>query len=480
MNTTVMDMKNLKVQEVTGHVAKKKKKSSTADETTFLSAIQLIQHQLSSKGTKESSESQSKSASDPRIVHETVKNQRKAHIPENRMSVKLSKEQSESSSKKTLEQRIVQDAVKNQSNEQALKNQMNAKSSETINHVSDQGNASMNRSGDAGLPYVQTTKDTVTTQITNQMHKTMTSVHSQNEQQEVKIQLGQVQQSAHSSMTDALVNQKNDTQQNKNIINQPIKARVEVLRQQTWGSDQKAVEQGYDRQAFKKSMHSSLSVLPDPHSSTDTTKQKNDGAHQKVLDATITQSQSQSEHLRSVTGVMNKLELWSSYQSGKVQEKQTPVHQQVSDQLSEWLGKSSLKLEKGDSEVYTLSLRPENLGKLTISVSRGDQGLVAQITAETKAAKDLLESGLNQLKHDCAGKGISFTQIDVTRQLQTATPEHAQSQSQQQGEFQQHQGRQDQQEQEHQQKKHQVLQAVSNDDLQSNYSFSEWMTGGMI
>nr|WP_290443383.1 flagellar hook-length control protein FliK [Sporolactobacillus kofuensis] len=177
---------------------------------------------------------------------------------------------------------------------------------------------------------------------------------------------------------------------------------------------------------------------------------------------------------------MNKLELWSSYQSGKVQEKQTPVHQQVSDQLSEWLGKSSLKLEKGDSEVYTLSLRPENLGKLTISVSRGDQGLVAQITAETKAAKDLLESGLNQLKHDCAGKGISFTQIDVTRQLQTATPEHAQSQSQQQGEFQQHQGRQDQQEQEHQQKKHQVLQAVSNDDLQSNYSFSEWMTGGMI
>lgn len=436
MNMTVVELKDSKIQEVAGKATKKKKNTKNEEQNTFLSAIQLVQHQLSSSRWKEKSESLAKPS----------------------------------------EQKSVQQTV-NQVNKHSIEKRFNGEGSETSNHVLDQKNVSFSHSKSNTASRLQTTEYPLNGLIDKNNDGQMTTLPiSNNVQSQVKLLANQLHQSP--SLPDKSVTQESDV--HNNIILQSVKTKTtsDPLLQQALNSSDKFGELETVQKVRKSDTQSNFSINKDLLSSPETDKQKNDGNHLKTWNSVSMESRNKSDHLRAVSGVMNKLELWSSYQSGKSQEKQTPVHQQVADQISEWLGKSSLKLEKGSSENFTISLSPENLGKLTISISRGDQGLIAQFTAETKAAKDLLESGLNQLKHDCAGKGISFAQIDVNRQLQTVTPEHAQNQGQQQGDFQQHHERKDEQQQE--QEKHRNVQMISNDEQLSNHSFSEWMTGGMI
>lgn len=186
--------------------------------------------------------------------------------------------------------------------------------------------------------------------------------------------------------------------------------------------------------------------------------------------------QTRLDHHRAVSGQMNKLELWATFQSEKNPGKQGSLHEQVADQLNAWLGKSSFKLDKNGVQSYTVTLYPEHLGKLVISVSRGEQGLTAQLTAETQKAKDLLESSLGQLKHDCTGRGIPLTQIDVNRQLHQASVDNSQYQGQNQSAFQQNADQQE--ENQKQQEEHHHSSAP--DQEQKEHSFSEWMTGGVI
>ncbi|MCQ2008952.1 flagellar hook-length control protein FliK [Sporolactobacillus sp. STSJ-5] len=186
-------------------------------------------------------------------------------------------------------------------------------------------------------------------------------------------------------------------------------------------------------------------------------------------------NQSRLEHHRAASGQMSKLELWTAFQSGKSVENEKSVHDQVADHLSEWLGKSSFKLEKNGMQSYTVTLYPEHLGKLVISVSRGEQGLTAQLTAETQKTKELLESGLGQLKHDCAGRGINLAQIDVNRQLYQTSAENASNQGQQHDSSQQHDDSQGENQEQHKQRNHTDMEADQNDHL-----FLDYMMGGGI
>ncbi|MCO7125994.1 flagellar hook-length control protein FliK [Sporolactobacillus shoreicorticis] len=180
------------------------------------------------------------------------------------------------------------------------------------------------------------------------------------------------------------------------------------------------------------------------------------------------------ENHRAATGQMSKLELWTAFQSGKNVESQGSVHEQVANHLSEWLGKASFKLEKNGTQSFTVTLYPEHLGKLVISVGRGEQGLTAQLTAETQRAKDLLESGLGQLKHDCAGRGITLTQIDVNRQLYQPSSDSSSSQGQQQGSSRQGNPQEENQDQ------HKQSHRMDTEAEQNDHSFLEFMTGGGI
>lgn len=172
---------------------------------------------------------------------------------------------------------------------------------------------------------------------------------------------------------------------------------------------------------------------------------------------------------------MNRVALWVAFHGDSQEKTGQSVAGQVSDQVIKWLGKSSFQLNQAETRSLTITLYPEQLGQLTVSVMQGKDGIVARMIAQTKAAKDLLESGLNQLTQDLAGRGITISQIDVSRQWQTSAGDESQSANQNQQQSSQN-GRGGSDGQQNRQN-HQELRYV--DEEQSGHSFLEWMSGGV-
>ncbi|WP_100487684.1 flagellar hook-length control protein FliK [Sporolactobacillus pectinivorans] len=173
---------------------------------------------------------------------------------------------------------------------------------------------------------------------------------------------------------------------------------------------------------------------------------------------------------------MSHAELLASFSTVSKSEDGKPVGSQVTDQLLKWMGKPSFQIETGGTKNLTITLHPESLGKLTVSVTQTADGMTARLIAGTKTAKDLLQSGLSQLKDDLAAQGITIHQIDVSRQWQSSAPGGSQQMNQdQQQAFQNHGGHQDEQNEENQRKK--SPDSVAG--LQNDKAFSEWMTGGV-
>jgi flagellar hook-length control protein FliK len=173
---------------------------------------------------------------------------------------------------------------------------------------------------------------------------------------------------------------------------------------------------------------------------------------------------------------MNRVALWASFQSGQEGLQNSLTHQ-VTEQLSSWLKSSSFQFVNGKIKTMTMTVYPEQLGQLSISITQNDDGLTAMLTAETKTAGHLLESGLNQLKHDLAGRGIPFVKIDIADQWQTAVPENQQSGDGQSSEsFQQQNGRSNQQQQD---KKKKIVSLLNNEDKTPAFPFQAWIEGGI-
>lgn len=173
---------------------------------------------------------------------------------------------------------------------------------------------------------------------------------------------------------------------------------------------------------------------------------------------------------------MSKVELWMAFQKvGGSADKETPVPRQVSETVSEWLAKSSFHMDNNGEQTLTMTLKPEQLGRVIITLTKNaDGGIAARMATETKAAKDLLESGLIQLKENFAGSGIPMTQIDVVRSGQTSSAmfqQAAQNQQSFQGGGGQSGGRKEEQRQ-----KAETM-SVENED--HGHSFLEWLTGGI-
>lgn len=67
-----------------------------------------------------------------------------------------------------------------------------------------------------------------------------------------------------------------------------------------------------------------------------------------------------------------------------------------------------------DAQEFTVSLKPEHLGKLSIKLIMDSDGLRAQIKAADSSVSGLIRSELNTLSDSLKDKGIPVTQIDVS------------------------------------------------------------------
>lgn len=171
---------------------------------------------------------------------------------------------------------------------------------------------------------------------------------------------------------------------------------------------------------------------------------------------------------------MSHAELFASFAGAAQSENSNPVSTQVSDQMVKWMGKSSFHLEPGGTKNLTITLYPEHLGKLTVSVTQTSDGMIARIIAGTKTAKDLLESGIGQLRNDLAAQGVTIGQIDVSRQWQSAAAGESRHMNQQQPN--QNQSGQSGGKDDGSKQKKSARPIDGND---AGQSFNEWMTGGV-
>ncbi|MFT8317136.1 MAG: flagellar hook-length control protein FliK [Sporolactobacillus sp.] len=171
---------------------------------------------------------------------------------------------------------------------------------------------------------------------------------------------------------------------------------------------------------------------------------------------------------------MSTLALWKSFQAAPAKEGNT-VADQVLDQMQTWMGKSSFSLEQNGVKSMTMTLYPEHLGQLTITVTQDKDGINAQLTAQTQAAKELLKSGIDQLQKDLSGQGLPVHHIDIARQIGEPTAQDAQQHYQGQQQSNQENARQQGQDQQNQQQSA-IQKIVENVDGQS---FKEIMSEGV-
>jgi flagellar hook-length control protein FliK len=179
-------------------------------------------------------------------------------------------------------------------------------------------------------------------------------------------------------------------------------------------------------------------------------------------------------------GRMSKVALLLAYGGPDASESASSgdLSRQVSDRLAAWMNKSSFSFPPAGEQRLTMTLYPEQLGQLTVTVSQTADGIVAKLIASTAEARDLLESGLNQLKQDFVSRGLPVSQIDVSRQWQVpyndpgseAAPNHN-------GSSQDGQDRPDGHNDDQKQQRASSIDTVREDE--DGRSFSEWLTGGM-
>lgn len=89
------------------------------------------------------------------------------------------------------------------------------------------------------------------------------------------------------------------------------------------------------------------------------------------------------------------------------------------------LMRTNLRMFKNGLTELQLRLYPEHLGRLSIRLIHHDGVLIAKITTQTEAAKQLMESQLHQLRHALIAQNIQIEKIEITSNL---TAEHQQEQ----------------------------------------------------
>lgn len=93
-------------------------------------------------------------------------------------------------------------------------------------------------------------------------------------------------------------------------------------------------------------------------------------------------------------------------------------HKQSTDDLNDVdiLSQIRSKFEAtniANSKKIVIGLTPESLGKLTIQITKGENGISAHILADNQQAKELLEKDLNSLKSTLQSQGVNVNNLSV-------------------------------------------------------------------
>lgn len=186
---------------------------------------------------------------------------------------------------------------------------------------------------------------------------------------------------------------KNNTVQNgdnKPTINNPINQKV-----------QKNIEQTED----VKEMMARMSIQE--HSKDASTSGKNGN----------NLNNSGQKHLESravgITDVQNnaKSEFSAKLKTEKLETPQrSELAKNVLTQVNE---KMKAELKQGNNKEITISLKPDNLGKVDIKLTSVNGVLTAQINTENQHVKDIINKGLEALKQNLADQGISVGKMVV-------------------------------------------------------------------
>ena len=91
---------------------------------------------------------------------------------------------------------------------------------------------------------------------------------------------------------------------------------------------------------------------------------------------------------------------------------QQPKELNKADVLSQIHTKMEALKEEGTTKV-TIVLRPENLGKISLELINGKDGLTARMTTENHQVKELLDKNLEGLRNSLGGQGVSVNNVSI-------------------------------------------------------------------
>lgn len=91
----------------------------------------------------------------------------------------------------------------------------------------------------------------------------------------------------------------------------------------------------------------------------------------------------------------------------------------LAEEIENLLKRSQVSNQQGSIKLM-LKLFPENLGQIRIEIVQQNGVMTARLLASTSAAKELLDSNLNQLKTAFVAQNIQMDRIDVSQSLQDA------------------------------------------------------------
>ncbi|MDY0405882.1 flagellar hook-length control protein FliK [Virgibacillus sp. 179-BFC.A HS] len=125
-------------------------------------------------------------------------------------------------------------------------------------------------------------------------------------------------------------------------------------------------------------------------------------------------------HVTSTSMPMTKVEQFIIHlqQQSNVQQ---PEHEQLMERLEKIIRAGDFRqLQNGKTE-WRISLRPQNLGDITIRMAQINGEMTVKIIAGTAAAKDMLESNLHQLKHMFSPHQVIVERQDLSIQTGQTT-----------------------------------------------------------
>ena len=93
-----------------------------------------------------------------------------------------------------------------------------------------------------------------------------------------------------------------------------------------------------------------------------------------------------------------------------------PIHaENFPEEMSKWIsGNLKVSLNQGIQHAQ-ITLIPENLGQVDVSISIRDGQVVAQFVADSSHAKDMLENQMAQLKSALQSQGLQVSRLEVTQ-----------------------------------------------------------------